>query len=37
MDSINEMIDTTRRWTDQGDFIQVSGSHIPGWLWGGDY
>jgi len=37
MDSLNEMIDTTRRWTDQGDFIQISGSHVPGWLWGGDY
>lgn len=37
MDSINEMIDQTRRWTDQADYIQTSGSHVPGWLWGGDY
>ena len=37
MDSLQEMIDQTRRWTDQGDFIQVGSSHIPGWLWGGEY
>lgn len=37
MDSLQEMIDQTRRWTDQGDFIQIGSSHIPGWLWGGEY
>ena len=37
MDNMNDMIDRTRRWTDQGDYIQVGGSHVPGWLWGGEY
>ena len=36
MDSLNGLIDRSRRWTDQGDFIQVGNRHLPGWLWGGD-
>jgi len=37
MDSLNGMLDRTRRWTDQGDFIQVGQSHLPGWLWGNEW
>ncbi len=37
MDALNDMLETTERWTDQGDFIQVGQRHLPGWLWGSDY
>ncbi len=37
MDSLTEMLDRTRRWTDQGDFIQVGQTHVPGWLWGSEW
>lgn len=37
MDSLNGFIERSRRWTDQGDFIQVGNQFLPGWLYGGDY
>lgn len=30
---LGEMIDRTRRWTDQAGAIQQSGTYLPGWLW----
>lgn len=32
-----EMMDRSRRWTDQGDAIQQNGHWLPGWLWNPDY
>jgi hypothetical protein len=37
MDTLNGMLDRTRRWTDQGGFVQVGQTYVPGWLWGGEY
>ncbi len=37
MDSLNGLVERSRRWTDQGDFIQVGNQFLPGWLYGGDY
>ncbi|MDP6717446.1 MAG: hypothetical protein QGF59_02270, partial [Pirellulaceae bacterium] len=37
MDTLTEMQDRTRRWTDQGDFIQVGQTYVPGWLWGSEW
>lgn len=33
---LNEMVDRTRRWTDQAGGIQVAGRWLPSWLYGGD-
>lgn len=32
---LEQMIDITRRWTDQSDAIQYRGSTLPAWLYGG--
>lgn len=32
-DTLDNLIDNTRRWTDQGDFIQVGSRYLPGWLY----
>ncbi len=35
-EQLGEMIDRTRRWSDQADAIQWNGSLLPSWLYAGD-
>lgn len=36
-EKLGELVDLSRRWTDQADAIQVGTSQVPRWIWEWDY